>query len=144
MIFVRSRGRFRVGRGSRGSFPNPSSNVGQLVWGGLSGELHGMDENGLFRSQRFIFPDEVDQVLRGVNELTALGGKLVVEVGSLGMGKHASVNANSSVLGTIDEPFDPVLGTVYVTGLDTMPILVELACGLDPVPRVGDEVGCGL
>lgn len=103
-----------------------------------------MNENGLLGPQRFIFPDKIDQVLRGEDELGALGRKLVGELGSLGMGKHASVNANSGVLGTVDEPFDPVLGAIYMTGLEATPVRVDLICGLDPVPRVCDEVGCGL
>ena len=81
-----------------------------------------MDENGLFRPQWFVFPDEIDQVLRGVDELRALGRKLGIELGSFGMGKHAGVNADPRVLGTVDKPFDPVLGAIYVTGLDGMPV----------------------
>ena len=104
-----------------------------------------MDENGLFRPQRFIFPNEVDQVLGRVDELRGLGRKLGIELGSLGIGEHAGVNANAGVLSTVNKPLDPVLGAVRVTSLDGMPMIwVDLVCGLDPVSRVGDEVGCGL
>ena len=81
-----------------------------------------MNEDGLLRPQWFIFPDEVDQVLRWVDELRALGSKPVVELSSLGVGHHASVNADSGILGVVDKPFYPVLGTVYVTGFDAIPV----------------------
>jgi len=60
------------------------------------------------------------------------------------MGNHASVDADSRVLGTVDEPFEPVLGAICMTGLNANPICVDLVCGLDPIPRIGDEVGRGL
>ena len=81
-----------------------------------------MDKNGFFRPQRFIFPDEIDQVLRRVDELGGFVRKLGIELGSLGIGEHAGVDANAGVLGSVDKPLDPVLGAVCVTGLDGMPI----------------------
>ena len=81
-----------------------------------------MNENGLLRPQWFIFPDEVDQVLRWVDELGVLGSKPAVELGSLGVRHHASVNADSGILGVVDKPFYPVLGAVYVTGFEAIPV----------------------
>jgi hypothetical protein len=103
-----------------------------------------VDEDGFLGSQRFVFPGEIDEVLRGVDKLAALGSELVVEFGSLGVGNHASVNANSGVLGAADEPFDPVLGAINVTGLDANPVCVDLGGGLYPIPRVDDKVRAGL
>ena len=144
LIFVRSGGGFRVRAGRRGCITNPSSDGVQLFRGGPSCKLHGVDENGFFGSQRLVLPDEVDQVLRGINELGTLWSELVVELGSLGIGKHASVDTDSGILGAINKPFDPVLWAVYMTSLDAKPVVgIDLICCLYPVPRVGEEIGGG-
>lgn len=81
-----------------------------------------MDKNGLLGPHRFVFPDKIDEVLRGVDKLATLGSELVVELSGLGVGNHASVNANSGVLGAADEPFNPILGGINVTGPDAYPV----------------------
>jgi len=112
----------RGGGGLLGCLPNPGSDLGQLVQGGLPGELHDVDINRLSRPQRFIFPDEVDQVMRGVDERGTHGRKLVIEFDSFGAGKHASIDANTRVFDIVNKPFDPVLRAICVTGSDEVPI----------------------
>jgi hypothetical protein len=87
--------------------------------------------------------DEINQVLRGINKLGALRIEQFVEFVGHGTGKHTSVDADSGIFGAVDEPCDPILGTIAVTGLDAYPMVVDLFSGLDPVPRVGDEVRSG-
>jgi len=81
--------------------------------------------------------------MRAVDERGTVWRQPVIEFDGFGTAKHASVNADMRVLDIVDEPFDPVLGGICVTGLDEMPTRVDLVCSLYPVPRVGDEVCCG-
>ena len=105
-----------------GCLPNPGSDVGQLVRGRLPSELHVVDMDWVSWSRRFIPPDEVDQVLTGVDEPRALWMEEVVEFGGFGATKHAGVDTDTRVLGIFDEPFNPVFRAISASGLDKVPI----------------------
>jgi len=79
--------------------------------------------------------------MRGVDEPRTYGRKPVTEFDGFGTAKYASINADTRVLNIVEKPFDPVFGGIRMTGLDEMPIWVDLVCGLCPVSRVGNEVG---
>ena len=80
-----------------------------------------MDVDWLSKPQRLIPPDEVDQVLRRVDESRAHGRELAIEFDTFGTAEHARINADTRVLGIFHEPFDPVFWAIFVTGLDELP-----------------------
>ena len=78
--------------------------------------------NRLFWSRWFIFPDEIDQILRGVDEPGTLGRELVIELDGFSVANRASVNADTTVLGAIDKPFGPVFRAICMTDPDKVPV----------------------
>ena len=119
-------------------------------------KLNTLDIDRRIGFDRFRFPDEINQVLRRVNELRFHFTKLRVEKSRFFMRYHTSVNAypwRSSVslwgyqkrkyinanATSYHDPFNPILGFPRIADLDQCPVCINFLLSLKPVPRISEQ-----
>lgn len=130
----------RVARHGRRTFLDPLAQPCQLPASFHTRELQWLNAHGFLRPRGLLLPYEVHEVLRRVEELGTLRLQLRVEDNGLLVRKHAGVDANAGILDAVDQPINPVFGSVRCSCLNEVPVVVELPLRLQPVPGVGDEV----
>lgn len=115
---------------------DPSPELFQLRTGWFACEVERLHEDGIFASNWFVLPDEIDKILGRVDELGFLLLQFQVETSSLPMFDHAGIYANPGLVNSIDEPDLPIVGSTGIALSNHTPVSVSLFIGLGPITRV--------
>ena len=83
--------------------PNPLSHFRKLGRCVPASEVHGLDKNWILRAQWLLLPGEVDEVLRGKNQLGSFRVKLGNQLCGMFVRDHPSIDANLGVFNAILE-----------------------------------------